>query len=1032
MLSNVGHTIQKMINNTPIAITANETTTEVVTNGGNVYQTGFIDGKIQHSFREIFANSNIIGRIVDAAAVEDAVYLLSSSGSVFEYDYNAGECGGAVREVYSAATCGNGDKAVKIKAGRAHILILTEGHRVFGVGDNSEYQLVPQGQCRYDTAVEVIVTDTNLHDNECCTSFVGVVSELECPVIPTCETKCNNISCLKDSRCDVLLGYLNITKVVICPPDNCGIFSIPVYGDISYNAFLCVDKGGCASGQLTYTITRLYVKCGCLLGKFTTNDSCGCHVKDLNLSSTTEILIFEADQCQSPKTDLCARNSGTPIRGVSQINGKCGSCIVVNVDLPSGLPIPGAAFDLDCKTLLLELNSCRTSIAVLCDGAICDLGCKHDVDLDLDFDVPLDCCEPYSPPKPELQLPQPCWSNIYAGFDSSVLVDNCNRIYVFGSIHNVRSNKELLRKSCLEDLLNRTHASISFPADQLNCGNRTANNNNCPCPKCKDKPFKTDLNKFGISLNFPGGNDECDKNMNVCDFLQTLKRCNESVGCEPTCEPCDGYIYLNVSGNCGCPCGAPSAASIGSITIFNRKSICKLVSQGCPDVVCLSAEVSTIVEFDLNKYCIDATDVVLDKIVKLDFCTEGPNVNIYLDIDQPGGIKFTADGKRCNVEFSVSASTKSHQYLLNYGSILDPVALTNLKYALSLDCFYPCPRFKNPFDTKLTNTYLRGGDRVRFVSVNPKNIRQAITPDIPTVFRLNRRVIDVAVGINSLTALVGGLACPNELFAIGQNCHGELGLGTNESIVCWKQLNRCTFFDCQVTQIFAGRHVTFYATQSHHIYAAGQWKCFVNSTSPALVKSICQSWKIKEMAITKNTIILLGADGCIFGLGDNSLGELGLCHTDCVTKPTPLVFFYKLNNGVAKQLREGLSHPVESNYKKLNKGNGNGNGNNYSPNNYGPNNYGPRNQNYNNCGNCGFNPCQCNGNNGNNGNNGWGGQYGPCGPNPCGPCPPCPPCGPNSNSCGPLKYNKYPKGGGFGSNKKYNPNNRVFPKHNKY
>ena len=73
MLSNVGHTIQKMINNTPIAITANDTTTEVVTNGGNVYQTGLIGGKIQYSFKEVFANANIVGRIVDAAATENSV-----------------------------------------------------------------------------------------------------------------------------------------------------------------------------------------------------------------------------------------------------------------------------------------------------------------------------------------------------------------------------------------------------------------------------------------------------------------------------------------------------------------------------------------------------------------------------------------------------------------------------------------------------------------------------------------------------------------------------------------------------------------------------------------------------------------------------------------------------------------------------------------------------------------------------------------------------------------------------------------------
>ena len=911
MLSNVGHTIQKMINNTPVAITVNETTSAVVTNGGNVYQTGFIGSRIQYSFHEIFANENIVGRVVDAQATDDRIYFLNAGGAVFEYDYNGGDCSPIVREVYSPVACGLGDKAIKIDAGRSHVLILTQNHRVWGAGNNEQYQLVPQGQCRYDTAVELIVTDTNLHDNNCCNTFTGIFNELECPVIPTCEKECNNISCVKNSLCDVPLGYLNISCAVVTPPGCHGTLSIPIYGDLSYVGFLCIDKKGCAAGTITYSISRLYIKCGCLVAKFTHNDNCGCHVRDINISSTTEIIIFESDACQASKTDTCSQ-SVAPITGTTQINGKCGSCVVVNIDLPHGLQIPGAAFDFECKTILLELRRCRSSLAVLCEGAFCGLKEDHCVDVDLDFEVPLKCCEPHKPAKTEVQLPQPCWTAIYAGHDQSVLVDNCNRLYVLGSLHNIRSNKDLLNKSCLEELLNKTSASISFPADQLNCGKKSIKVDNCKCPKCKDKPFTTDLNKFGIHLNFPNKcEDECsDKHMNVCEFLKSLKSCNEQASCDPTCKPCDGYIYLNIAGDCGCPCGAPSASDIGSITLFNKKSICKLVSQGCPDLVCIPAEPTTIVEFDLNKYCIDTTDIGLEKIVKLDFCVEGPNVNVYLDVDVPGGIKFTDHGKKCNVEFTVSASTQSHQFILNFGSILDPVELTNLKYALSLDCYYPCPKFKNPFDTKITNTYLKGGDHVRFVSTNPKNIRQAITADIPTVFRLNRRILDVGVGFNNLTVLVGGLACPNEIFVLGNNCHGELGIGGNETILCWRQINRC-LFDCQVNAVFSGRYVTFYITQSNKVYATGQWKCFVNSTSPEVVQAICQGWKIKEIATSKNHILFLGSDGCIFGLGDNSLGELGLCHLDCVSKPTPLAFFYKLNNYVAKQLSDSLSHPME-------------------------------------------------------------------------------------------------------------------------
>ena len=1004
MLSNVGHTIQKMINNTPVSITTNETTTSVVTNGGNVYQTGLIGGKVQYSFREVLSNGNIVGKVIDAAATDDKVYFLNSSGSVFEYDYQKPDCNQIIREVYSPVGCG-GDKATKLEAGRAHVLIMTENHKVYGAGSNNQYQLVPQGQCKYDTATEIIITDTNSHDNNCCNTFVGTLSELECPIIPKCEEFCNKISCINNSLCDVFLGYVNISCVTLCPINKQGTLSIPVYGDISYVAFLCVDSKNCATGTLTYTISRLAIKCGCLVAKLTYNDSCGCHVREINVASTKEIVIFEANPCPSAKTDLCAHDGISPITGTSQISGECGSCIIVNIDLPNGLPLPTAAFDSECKTIVLDLHCCRSSLTVLCTGEFGDLSENHLIDIDLDFDVKLNCCDTSKQIHHQTELPQPCWTNIYAGSDTSVLVDECNRLYVLGSIHNVRSNKDLLKRSCLEELLNKANASISFPADQLNCAQKFPRNENCPCPKCREPKFKTDLNKFGIHLSFPN-REECDRSMNVCDFLKSLKNCNETPSNDITCEPCDGYIYLNVSGNCGCACGAPTSAEIGSITIFNKKSICKLVSQDCPDLAKVNVDVNTIVEFDLNKYCIDTTDIALDKILKLSFCTEGPNVNIYIDIDQPGGIKFTADGRKCNVEFSVSASTEKHQFILNFGTILDPVELTNLKYALSIGCYYPCPRYKNPFDTKLTNTYIRGGDHIRFITGNPKNIRQAITADVPTVFRLKRRIIDVGVGNNNLSVLVGGLSCPNDIMAIGANCHGELGIGSNESVVCWRQVNQGAF-DCQVDAIFSGKNVTFYISRSQKVYASGQWKCFVNSTSPSVISSICPSWKIKEISISLNQIILLGNDGCIFGLGNNSLGELGLCNLECVKKPTPLVFFYQLNSCAAKQLRDNLSHPVERNHNnKKKQNNNNNNGQNY------PHNF-------------------------NNFNNG-------CGPGPnFNPCSKfefpdfggggCSPCGPNGPVFDTNRFNKFNNNNNNnnnnGNNRRFNPNQRVNKKY---
>ena len=899
MYSNVSHTIRTLLRNTPVAVSVNDSTTSVITDGGNLYQSGLIGCHVNNTFEERFSSENIVGKIVDVESVEDKVYLLNSTGSVFSYGNGKNGCESVTREIYSPAACG-GDKAAHISSGKSHVLILTENNKVWGAGNNEEYQLVPQGQCKYETAVELFITDTNLHDNDSCNSFTGLYNEMRCPVIPKYENQCNNISCIKNTKCDILLGYINISSVVVSPPCEVGLFSVPVYGDITYVGFLCVDESDCVSGTLTWTITKLYIKCGCFVSKFTTIDSCGCHVREFNTSSTTEVSIYDANCVYSPNTDTCCTGNRNPLVGTSQIIGKCGECVNVNIDLSTELLLPAVTGNSNCKTILLSLNGCTTSLTALCDTELSSIGSDSLSHLELDMDVQLDCCKQDHKP-PNNILPQPCWSAIYAGYNISVLKDSCNRLYVLGSLHEIRSNKGLLQGSCLTELLNHTQASVSFPADQLNCtGNRSSKNDKCYCDKCGDKVFETDLTKFGVHLNFPAGNDRCDsESMNVCEFLDKLKKCNEATNCEPTCEPCDGYIHLNISGSKDCD-GKP-VPNIGSFTIFNKKSICKLVSQGRPDIKCVATDLSTLIEFDLKKFCIDTTDVPLDKIIKLEFCNSGPNVNIYINTDIPGGIKFVDGDHESNVDFPINASSKSHQFLLNFGSILDPVELTNLKYALSLDCYYPCSQFKNPFDTKITNTYLRGGDHVRFVTGNPKNIRQAVTPDIPTVFRLNRRIIDVAVGLNNMTILAGGLSCPNEIFAIGNNCRGELGLGNNETITCFKKVNKCQF-DCQVSNIFAGDHVTFYATQSHHIYATGYWKDFVNSNTPILVKSICQSWKIKQIAISNTHIVLLGSDGYIFGMGDNKLGELGLRHNEYVCKPRPLVFFNKLNTQLANKL----------------------------------------------------------------------------------------------------------------------------------
>lgn len=1099
LLENVGHTIQKILNNTPIAIATNPTISAIATSGGDIYLSGLINNKIQASFEDIVYNNDLLGKAVDIKAAENSIYILNSDGYVYEYRYNYDNCK-QFYEVYSPREC-CGDKAIKIAAGRDHVVILTENNRVFGAGDNSEYQIVPHGQCRYECATEIVITDVNIHDDCCCDKFSGFLNFKNTPVLPR-PSSCGKTVCLNETRkCVPILKVCinnvtrtcpvtptptptpphpcpcpfdqNVTPTPITSFSQCGCLCFPILADIDITGTPCVNTDGTVSGFVTLKVTSIYLPgCVCpngcplpaefnLGGQFIvcgTNNAIPVRIAfgptgvdlttllisffpphnapippntrcvndqitvsldliDSNLSSSTSISNTIANIISDQLPDIPNQitdptgniinltlfpSSSAPV-GI-ELPGPCGSpqndqiCNILNnlfpVAILAQLTIPPVAipaipllatdgctytlFNCACARTITRTGTPPTTHCVIPAPTVSVTLLPIDITICCPKDKRGDCCgkefEECCP------IPQPCWRNVYAGFDITILLDTCNRLYALGTLHEIRSNKHLYRKGCLEDLLNNANATITFPADELNCCTRPRNGK-CGCPKCKDKCFKTDLSKFGIQLNFANGycieerSCECNNetalramknNINVCDFLEALKNCNEYPNCEDTCEPCDTTVYFNVCGTCGCPCGSDIGTNIGSITLYNKKSICKLLAlqkrNHCPNnglhnrnlnnngsntnglnTISVPVGVGSLIEFDLNRFCIDANDYPLDSIIVLQLNTGGSgNVDMYFDICKFGSIKLIScndtcfdkfddyahkSNKRFNVDFPVNTNDNAH-FLLNYGGVLDPVELANLRVALGLSCAFYCPCYLNPSPNRVISAYLKGGDRVRFVLTNvpgrtcgaASQFRFPITADVPTVFLIKRRVLDVAVGDNNLSVLVGGVACPNEILAIGQNCYGELGLnGTsvsnNETVLCFKKLNRC-LFDCQVERIFAGKHVTFYITQSYRVYAAGNWKCLHYSNIPVCVPHICQGWKIVNISVSKNHILLLGRDGCLFGLGDNSLGELGLCHTKCVKKPVSLAFLDILNNGYVNRFKSSSKHPLLKGFDK--------------------------------------------------------------------------------------------------------------------
>ena len=968
MISNVGHTLQKLINNTPVFVSANNSTSTVVTAGGSVFQAGLVADRVQSSFENVRDNVSVIGRILKTGSTEDGiVYFLNDAGYVFAYNYDNSVCSPLVYEVYTPSPCG-GEKAVDIATGASHILILTEKGRVFGAGDNSQYQLVPQGLAFYKSAVNIMITDYIHHDNRLCDTLLGDLKLSERPSYPKCNACCKP-TCIAGDVQKQKVGIFSIDNVILNDSQSSSIdvpsfndsqsttpgqttydinIGFPLYADISYTGFVCCSKPS-PSGQIpirgtvTVSVNALYLASGIYAVS-----ADGSTIIDVTGQNAPYNFNFDYETYTITNTiDL----TGLLTNNIFQVQvfSTCGEEIPVNLNL--GLPSSIKQKSIILPQMSLIYNNLVNNIFAN-DGFLLNISVNPDSGnvisvqvVNPGFQISADCCCSDTP-CPAPVVPQACYTGVYAGGDMSVLVDDCNRMYVLGSFYEVRNNSCLLKNNSLQDLLSKTNASISLPADQLNCYVRPQNGN-CNCRKCCEKPFKTDLEKFHVNLQL--SDEFSSQRMTVCDFMKQLKDANETTQCTNTCEPCDNYIYIDVIGVQN-TCDYVSQTIpyiVSTITLYNRTSVCKAVSQagGCIPQPCITQGIQTIpatrliqvglssvVEISGYNYCIDGVDVGLGEIVQLVFNNQGgPNVDLYIDLDNiPLGIQFIdtnaslAETDKCSkvifnvVEENVCSTTSTSGYsllqrkpkfLLNYGSPLDPAELANLKQLFLNNASFPCPQFKNPIQ-KIINTYLKGGDHVKLIPITPdvqfSTVKHAVTADLPTILRLNRSILDVGVSDQSIIALTGNVSCPNEIYSIGRNCHGELGIKSNINTTCWTKVDRC-LFDCQVYRIFAGQYVTFFVTQSGRVYATGEWKCLVHCNRPSWIPDICQKLHVKDMGIGKYHLIGVGEDGSLFGLGDNQLGQLGLCHTQCVSKPINLSVFNDFNKRIYKKCK-GLSN----------------------------------------------------------------------------------------------------------------------------
>lgn len=910
MSAHVGHAIQKIMQNVPVSVSVSNNLSLVVTNGAGAMQSGLVNGRVQSAFREM-PLSAAVGTIVDAQATETACYVLNSSGSVF-----AAYCNGGISEVYIPTSCDG--YAKKLAAGRDHCLIWTDKNKVFGVGCNGEYQLVPQGQCRYDYATEIQISDYLTHNNSLSTSFAGTIKEVNTPVTNPGTVTCGKAQYIKQDSQQVYLGNLlqvtnvdlTTTNVVNAPRTN-GTLLLPLYADVRYYGFVGVDSNGVANGRVDYETTGIYT--------YVPRNS-------IDSTGTFQPAVGASFEVNNNVGDIVYLTNGSSF-GSANIGGFCGTELMIPLDTTlrgtltvatatSG-PVTPDPNSTQQSVLVLSLNASATdalgvtTVSLINGNYYTGTGGSTATIIGTpSFPVNLECCTGCCEPT-QNTLPQKCWKNIFAGSDISALLDDCNSLYVLGTIHQVRDNSYLLNNGCLQNIVNQAYATITFPASDINC------NTGSSCNGCNtsNNTFSEDfLRRVGVQLSF-----DPNSGSNVCDVVQSIQNCNQVGNCEDTCNSCDNTVYMDVNALGTNPVDTAPLTTVSQVLVYNRRSLSKAVSYFSSNNLVVNNQVfydvsidsSSVLDFNANRYCLDGTDFTVERILRLNTTNVGGStVVLYVDIDTPGGVRFMVPSERTNNVRFVGNSSVASSNVMNYGSALDPVILTNLKTVVStLTTPYSNRQYRNPPVSRLYSTYLKGGDCICF-SANTGNTRlnQSVTADLPTLFRLNRSILQVGVGHNFLSVLSGSLQCPSEVLALGVNCNGQLGLGNKQNTLTWKAVNKC-YFPCPVVNLSCGKTSTFYVLQNGCVWASGYWRCLVDSVVPKQVVDILQKWRIRAVVVGTNTLLLLSYDGCVYGAGNNNLGELGTGNTGFVPKPVPLTCVPM--GSVARQVSSAMRHPVE-------------------------------------------------------------------------------------------------------------------------
>lgn len=822
------------------SIASNASSSSMLTSAGELYQAGLVNNSVQPSYLNQQIEKYVSGKVVDVVQTECSTFVLTSEGRVYEYNHNESGCETPLREIFFPIDCSE-DPVVSLSAGRKHIVMLTASKKAYGYGDNSKYQLVPAGECWYSHAVRIDLS-SSVKIGDCPTG--------DCPFV-------NDGVFTSPSHPDI-------------PDESCGSVSIanatPLNGTYTASFPILIDGNITACTEITFLATAV--------PQGASVNACGSEMNYTVSQCVNSVVLDSSDICYvSGNTVVNATIVSTPLSTMtcftitgSSCNKPCSSislCETQNVDVSLG------TFNLNNNSTFTIINA-PSSLPMHFKGKLC---------------VSESSC-----PKPVVS--QPCVVKVSAGGDSTALADDKGRVFVLGDVSSVRDNSYISRNNKLYSLLSKTDGTVKFSANELQCGN-DVNNKNCVCPnRCVGTCNKLDLSKFEVELKL----DSCPK-LNVCDFLKKLNESNEP-RCDNTCEPCDNTIYVKYQDECDMPnliIASRDAVSraLGyfnnPITGYKLEDLASAL-ESCDknkiaNFVCNFNFCSGRVDFSNSGYSVDCgSELDISKFLVLKRNDRDKYNLVYVDVKtSPQAIQFVHEApNHFNVKYSVPAyKTPAHcrsdypqvnVFSLVFGGVIPAVERNNYRAVLANHSFRHSIEFKNPINNKLLNTYVKGGDYICIEKYDSCHVKLMSTFDVPSVYCLNKRVLDLAVGDRSVYVVATNVSCPNEVYVLGNNCFGQLGLCNNLSTLCMRKVNRC-YFDCNVSRVFASSHAVAFLTSSGRVYVSGHLEGVVDCNCPKPLE--CCVDRVSKVSLNKNNLMVLTHDGNVHGVGSNQYGQLG-------------------------------------------------------------------------------------------------------------------------------------------------------------